>query len=242
MINVMYDYIMERSISYVPHRGPSLLLLASVHVALFAAGLLAGAALRQGTAFVTPYQGGEAVRQFFASNGEAVRISAVFFFASFVPLGIFAATIVSRLQFLGIRAAGSYIALLGGFGAAGMIALSGLCSWVLSVPEVSTLVAVTKAVYFLSFLLGGVGFAICFGLFAAGVSVTSYFSRLLPRWLVWFGLVIAAVGELSIFSLVAYPATFTIPITRFGGFVWLVAVAATLPKTRRPEHVTTAFN
>jgi hypothetical protein len=84
--------------------------------------------------------------------------------------------------------------------------------------------------HFFSFLFGGTGFAFTFGLLVAGVSVTSYFTRLLPRWVIWFGLFIAAAGELSTLSLVSYYATIFIPITRFGGFVWLIAAAATMPK------------
>jgi hypothetical protein len=57
-------------------------------------------------------------------------------------------------------------------------------------------------------------------------------------------LFIALVGELSTFGLLAYPATFTIPMTRFGGFIWLISVAVTLPKKKsgkvgeaqEPEH------
>lgn len=232
---IVYDinyYIMELNGRYASHAGPPLLPLALVHAALFAASLGAGALLRHGAPFVTPYGPAEAVRQFFATNGEAVRVSAFFFFSSFVPFGIFAATVVNRLHFLGVRATGSSIALFGGFATAGMIAVSGICSWVLSVPEVSASLPLTKALYFLTFLFGGAGFAVSFGLLAAGVSVTSYFYRLLPRWLVWFGLLVAAAGELSTLSLIALPATVAIPITRFGGLIWLIAVAAILPKTR----------
>jgi hypothetical protein len=85
--------------------------------------------------------------------------------------------------------------------------------------------------HFLSFLAGGVAFAVAFGLLAAGVSVTSFFARLLPGWLIWFGLLIALAGELSSLSLVAYPMAFALPLTRFGGFLWLIAVGAILPKT-----------
>jgi hypothetical protein len=217
------------------HAGPNLLFLSLVHIALFAASLVAGAVLRHGSSFVTPYGSAEAVQQFFATNAEAVRASALFFFGSCVPLGIFTATVISRLQYLGVRAAGSYIGLFGGFMTSGMVALSGFCSWVLSVPEVSASLPLTKALYFLSYLFGGVGFAVGFGLLAAGVSVTAYFHGLLPKWLVWFGLLIAIAGELTTFSLVAYPIAFAIPFTRFCGFVWLVVVAAKLPKMKTSE-------
>jgi hypothetical protein len=137
---------------------------------------------------------------------------------------------VSRLRFLGVRAAGTHITLFGGFAAAVALAVSALCSWVLSVPEVNSSLATLRLMHFLSFLAGGVAFAVGFGLLAAGVSVTSFFARLLPRWLVWFGLLIALAGELSSISLVAYPMAFALPVTRFGGFVWLIAVGALMPK------------
>ncbi len=187
--------------------------------------------LAHGTAFVNPYGPPEASREFFAENPQALRVAAFFFFGSAVPLGIFAATVVSRLRFLGVRAAGSYIALFGGFASTLAIAASGFCTWVLSVPEVSASLPTTRALHFLSFLFGGVAFGVAFGLFIAGVSVTSHFRRILPSWLVWFGLVIAAAGELSAFSLLAMPMTVTIPMVRFGGFIWLIAVGASLPKT-----------
>jgi hypothetical protein len=224
---------MKRNIEIRPFAGPPLLPVAIVHTLLFAASLVAGALLMHGPAFVNPYGDAEASRRFFADNPQALRVAAFFFFGSSVPLGIYSATVVSRLRFLGVRAAGSYIALFGGLMASGAIAISGLCSWILSVPEVSASLPVSRMLHFLSFHFGGVAFAVAFGLLAAGVSVTAFFSRLLPRWLVGFGLLIALAGELSTLSLIAYPATIAIPVTRFGGFIWLIAVAATLPATLR---------
>jgi hypothetical protein len=74
-----------------------------------------------------------------------------------------------------------------------------------------------------------------FGLFAAGVSVTSYFYRLLPRWLFAFGMVIAVAGEFSSLSLLTYPANFLIPITRYLGLIWLMLAAVKLTKGRQLE-------
>jgi hypothetical protein len=144
------------------------------------------------------------------------------------------------LRFLRVRAAGTNIALFGGLTAAIALFLSGVAGWVLSVPEVTTSAPVVKAIVFLNFLFGGVFYAIGFGLLAAGVSVTSYFTRLLPRWLVALGLLIALTGELSWFSLVAYPANFFIPITRFGGCIWMLLTAVALTRGRRlPEGAST---
>jgi hypothetical protein len=105
--------------------------------------------------------------------------------------------------------------------------------WILSVPEVLASAPVLKAVTFLNFLLGGVVFSVGFGLLAAGVSVTCYFMRLLPRWLVAFGMLMALTGELSSLSLVAYPANFFIPATRYLGFLWMFAVAVSLTRERK---------
>ena len=134
---------------------------------------------------------------------------------------------------MGVRAAGTNIALLGGLIATIALILSGITGWVLSLPEVSASAQVVKAIFFLCFLLGGAVFAVGFGLLAAGVSVTSYFMRLLPRWMVALGMLVAITGELSWFSLIAYPANFFIPITRYLGLIWMVSVAVALTKNRK---------
>ncbi len=164
-------------------------------------------------------------------------MSSFFLFASAVPLGIFAVTMVSRLRFLGVRAAGTNIALFGGLTASNALILSGLFGWVLSLPDVAASVAMIRAILFLSFLFGGAAYAVGFGLLAAGVSVTSYFSHLLPRWLIALGMLVAVAGEFASLSLVAYPANFLIPITRYLGFIWMLLAAVKLTKSRRPEQV-----
>ena len=213
-------------------RGPSLILLATVHILVFAAGLVASATLRHGASYVTPFAPAEQMRLFFAQSPTAVRVSNFFLFASAVPFGIFAVTIVSRLRFMGVRAAGTNIAFLGGLTATIALILSGIMGWVLSVPEVSASAQVVKAIFYLCFLFGGTVYAVGFGLLAAGVSVTSYFMRLLPRWMVVLGMLLAITGELSSLSLIAYPANFFIPITRYLGLIWMVSVAVALTRNR----------
>jgi hypothetical protein len=214
-------------------RGPSLILLATVHVLLFAAGLVAAATLRHGAVYVTPFAPAEALRSFLAQSPTATRVSNFFLFGSAVPFGIFAVTTVSRLRFLGVRAAGTNIALLGGLIATIALILSGSAGWILSLPEVLASAPVVKAISFLNFLFGGVVFAVGFGLLAAGVSVTSYFMRLLPRWMAILGMLVAIAGELSSFSLIAFPANFFIPIARYLGVIWMLSVAVALTKDRK---------
>ncbi|HZY62180.1 MAG TPA: hypothetical protein VFE38_06595 [Edaphobacter sp.] len=215
------------------HAGPPLLSLAVVHTLLF---VISVAALRllahpaAGSQVLNPYGPPEAARTFFAANPRALQVSAFFLFGSAVPLAIYAATVLSQLRFLGVRAAGTYIAFTGGLAASFGIAASGLCSWALSIPEATTSAAMTRVLHFMTYLCGGPAFAAGFGLLAAGVSITSFFGRLLPRWLVWFGMLIAVAGELSTLGLIWLPMTVAIPVTRFGGFVWLIAVGVALPK------------
>jgi hypothetical protein len=216
---------------YPRFRGPSLILLGTIHILVFAAGLVAAAALRHGAPYINPFAAAEVVRVFFAQNPAAVRVSNFFLFTSAIPFGIFAVTMVSRLRFLGVRAAGTNIALFGGLTATNALIVSGLSGWVLSLPEVTTSAAVVKAVCFLSFLSGGPAYAVGFGLLAAGVSVTSYFTGLLPRWVVALGMVTAVAGEFSCLSLLAYPANFLIPITRYLGLIWMMVAAVKLTRS-----------
>jgi hypothetical protein len=58
---------------------------------------------------------------FFQIRQTAVLICAARHFGAAVPLGILTASIVSRLRFLGVRAAGATIALFGGFATAFMM-------------------------------------------------------------------------------------------------------------------------
>jgi hypothetical protein len=223
-------------------RGPSLILLATVHILIVAAGLVAAGALRHGASYVNPFAPGEQVRLFFAQNPTAQRVSSFLLFGSAVPFGIFAVTTVSRLRFMGVRAAGTNIALLGGLAATMALMLSGIAGWVLSIPEVASSTSVVKAIEFLSFLCGGMFYAVGFGLLAAGVSITSYFMRLLPRGLCVLGILLGITGELASLSLLTYPANFFIPITRFVGFLWMVLAAIALTRNRRTAQTPVAAN
>lgn len=218
---------------YPRFRGPSLILLAAVHILIFAAGLVAAATLRHGAPYVTPFASAEQIRMFFAQSPAAQRIGSFFLFCSAIPFGLFAVTAVSRLRFLGVRAAGTNITLFGGLTAASALFFSGIAGWILSMSDVWASAPLVKALYYLSFLCGGVFYAVGFGLLAAGISVTSYFSRILPRWQVALGMFVAVAGELSSLSLITFPANFFIPITRYLGFLWMILIAVTLVRAPR---------
>jgi len=77
-----------------------------------------------------------------------------------------------------------------------------------------------------------------FGLLMAGVSIPAAFLKLLPKWVIGLGLVLALAGELSWLNLVLPGALFLIPLTRFPGFCWLILTGFCLPATVR-RSVTT---
>jgi hypothetical protein len=71
---------------------------------------------------------------------------------------------------------------------------------------------------------------------------TSYFTRILPRWVVVLGMVVALAGELSSLSLVGYQANYLIPISRYVGFIWMLAVAISLTRNQRKVQITEEGN
>ena len=56
----------------------------------------------------------------------------------------------------------------------------------------------------------------------AGVAVTSGFLKLMPKWMIVAGIALAAIGELSWFSMIVPGLLPLVPLTRFPGFIWLI--------------------
>jgi hypothetical protein len=219
------------------HAGPPLWPLATISLLLFLAGIVCSAALT-GSAPTSPWNSAHTIQRYLDHEHAPVALALLgfFTFGSSIPLGLYTATIHSRLHYLGIRAAGATIALYGGLGASFMLALSGLSSWVLSRAEVRGNLPVARAVSDFAYVTGGPGLTVLLGLLIAGVAVPVLITRLVPRPLAWTGLVIAVLAELSHFSLIWYGATFLIPIGRFAGLLWLIAVGALLPRARQRRN------
>jgi hypothetical protein len=102
----------------------------------------------------------------------------------------------------------------------------------MSYPAIAQEAGVLRALYYIVFSVGGVGFSVPMGLLMAGISVPSLITRLLPKWLAVSGLVLAAIGELSALSLAIPQLLLLIPLTRFPSFIWLILAGFKLPKNR----------
>lgn len=221
----------SKTVSFVgpPHQSPPLGILAVVFTVLFCAGLYPVTYFGGKPVFPLPWAPAPAIQAFFGQRHAAALLCAFLHFGAAIPLGIFTAAAVSRLKFFGVRAAGADIALFGGFATAILMMGSSAVLWTTTIPGVASDPALAQALHFLNFALGGPGYSVPLGLFMAGISVPLLFRRLTPRWIPVLGLVLAACGELSWLTIEFRAALPLIPITRFAGFAWLIAVGFALP-------------
>src|ERR1041384_290366 len=90
----------------IRHAGPPLGLVSSAFVVLFLAGLYPVTMFGGQPPFPGPWESQDTIAAFFQTRQSAILIGAALHFAAAIPLGIFTATVVSRLHFLGVRAAG----------------------------------------------------------------------------------------------------------------------------------------
>jgi hypothetical protein len=217
------------------HPSPNLGLLAVIHTLLFCGGLYFVISFTGAPHYPGPWESSATIVAYFQNHARETLLCALLQFGAAIPLGIYAASIVSRLQFLGVRAAGASIALFGGFMTACNMAAAALVLWVMAYPGIAQTEAVLRMLYYLTFALGGVGFSVPMGLLIAGVCVPSAFMELLPKWLIVFGLVLAVIGELSALSLLIPQTLLLIPLTRFPGFIWLIVAGFAMPKSRTDE-------
>ncbi len=218
----------------IRHPGPPLGIVAAIFVVLFLAGLYPVTMFGGQPYFPAPWESTDTIVTFFQTRPTAVLLCAALHFGAAIPLGIFTASVVSRLQFLGVRAAGAWIALFGGFATAFTMLASSSVLWTLAQPGIAQDRTLLHAFYWLDQAFGGSGFSVPFGLLIAGISVPAAFLKLLPKWIVVSGLALAVCGELSWLNLIMPKALFLVPLTRFSGFAWLIAAGFALPKTIGP--------
>jgi len=224
--------------SQAKHKGPPLGIVGAIFVLLFLAGLYPVTAFNGTPVFPGPSEPLQVIMRYFAARPSAVLLCAALHFGASVPLGIFTATAVSRLRFLGVRAAGADIALFGGFLTAFTMMTAASVLWAMTYPEIAQDPSVMQALSRIQFALGVPGFSVPFGLLPAGLSVTAGLAGLLPSWLAILGILIAAAGELSWLDILFPKALPLIPLTRFLGFALLIAAGFWLPSQapRREDY------
>jgi len=213
------------------HAGPNLGFVAVIYVLLKIASVAPVSAFASKPPYFPSLDAPPGqVMSYFGSHAPPVLFCAFVQVGAAIPFGIFAASIVSRLRFLGMNAAGVHIALFGGLMAAVDELTSGVAIAVMAQPLVAQDAGLLQAFHYLAVALGGPGFTMPFGLLMAGVSITAGFTKIMPKWVVGLGLLLALVGELSWLSMIVPRAGILIPLARWPGFFWLVAAGFTMPK------------
>jgi hypothetical protein len=172
----------------------------------------------------------ERVAAYFGTHPQEVMLCAFLQLGSAISFGIFIAALVNCLRSLGSNSAGITIALFGGIMAAMDEAVSGAILWVMGHSVIAEVPILTQTFHYLAVVLGGPGFTMPQGLLMAGISLPCASMKLLPRWMVALGVFLAVVGELSWFSMVFPRAGILIPLARWPGFLWLIAVGFSLQK------------
>ncbi|MFF0431103.1 hypothetical protein ACFYU9_02575 [Streptomyces sp. NPDC004327] len=212
--------------------GPPPGVVAAVFAGLFVAGVVLTAVLAGGSPFPSPYGETGPIVTWFRDHAGAVRIGATLQFAAALPLTVYTATVTARLQRLGVRAPGTFIALGGGLLAAGLLIGSALASLLLTRAEVLADPGLVRTVQYLAFLTGGPGHVAPLGLLVAGLAVPGLLAGLLPRRFAYAGLAVAFVAQLTVLALLVEGAAVLLPLARFPGLIWLVAAGFLLPRSR----------
>jgi hypothetical protein len=138
------------------HPGPPLLMPGGIFVALRIASFASLVIMTGFAPYPIPFNPGDGSR-YFVEHAKAVQIAAFIQFGAAIPLGLFTATLASRLRFLGIEAAGVTIALFGGFAASFFLGCSALVQWVLAFPGVADDPPNARVLQLLAFATGGPG-------------------------------------------------------------------------------------
>jgi hypothetical protein len=211
--------------------GPPLVLLALISGLLMIAGDVVGLAVA-GKFATVGFGSWTDIASAVSVSRDAVQAAAVLWFASAIPLAIYAATVHARLRNLGVRAPGATIALAGGLIAASMWLLAASLTWVTSRPELRATPSLVRAFVDAAYVTGGPAMLAGLGLLIAGIAVPALFAELLPRRLARAGLAIAVLAEVSTLVLLAVDAWALRWVVHTVALLWLLAVGALLPIRR----------
>src|SRR6185437_2324967 len=140
-------------------RGPHLGILAVVFTALFIIGLSFVITFTPGAPhYRNPYDAAPRVTAYFREHPHDVLMCMFFQFLSAIPFGLFTVTAFNRLKFLGVKAVGPSIALLGGLLVSFTMMVSSMIGWTMVFPGIASDDGALRALYYLGFALGGVGY------------------------------------------------------------------------------------
>lgn len=210
--------------------GPPLIFPALIFAVLtIAGGVVGGAGPR-------PDSSPAEVLAYFADNALVANLGAFLLLGAAFPLVVFSATAVRRMRRIGVQAPGPLMGFAGSVLAAGSLIVSALAAWTATQTAGLGDAGLSKALAVIWFAAGGVGFVAPFGLLVLGLAVPTLIMRLMPRPLAWAGFAVGVLGVLSSLGLLTDLVYPLIPVGRFGGLLFLVAVAVAMPTRARARR------
>jgi hypothetical protein len=219
------------------HRGPPPGIVAVVFVLLSAASILVTLLMAGGMPYPTFYSQAVQTHIYYTKFATVLRITAFLRFGSMFPLGVFTTTFVSLLYFHKIKVAGVQIAYFGGITSSLFLGISSLIAWILSQPSIVENAGALYFFQFFAFATCNVGHTATLGLLLAGVSVPCLLIRLIPRWISWVGLIIAAICVFSTLSMVLPALSILRSVGRFSAYIWLIAAGFSIPKEKSKNNI-----
>lgn len=203
--------------------GRTAIVFACLYAAFMLVSLIVIPVLAPGARIPNPFGPDDASRAFMLGNTRAVQVSDFLQLVSACCLGGLAAALAALQRMKGAATVASALTLAGGIGAAGMLAITALFSWAIASPGAVDPGAAFHTLQFLPFLFGGPGWAGFDALFLAGVALGTKGEG--PRWMRGFGYVLAVVSALAMLVLITIYFSPGLPVARFIGFVWLIAIS-----------------
>jgi len=209
----------------------ALITFTTLHFLFFFASLVAIPILAPGSRIPNPFGDDSDVKSFLLHASSAIRISDFLQLASALCLAAASALLAKILPDQSDREASRWLILSGGSGAAILLALSALFSWAMVAPRAPDPGPALHALQFLPFLLGGPGWAGFFAIFLVGIAAGT--RDALPRWLRRTGYFLAFVSAAATAVLLSIIFSPCLPIARFLGLLWLIAISVWLQRSTR---------
>ncbi|WP_037361012.1 hypothetical protein [Amycolatopsis orientalis] len=207
-------------------------LAGACYVLFFLASLVLPNVLGQngGASLVTPYSTNADLARYLAIAGHGTVPVAAFCQAiSALALLVFAGCAADYVHRIG-HAASATLTRTSGTVAAAFLLLSASVQWILSLPNTGDAPSVYRAVLDLSFITGAAAQVTTTGILIGAIAAATRTAGRLPSWLNWLGLTAAALSVLSVLSLLFKDATPLLPLGRYLGMAWFLALAVLLPR------------
>jgi len=231
------SFWMERAIpsSQIPERetNRTAVISAILHAAFFIASLMIIPILAPSARIPNPFGPDEPSRRFFLENSSLIRLSDWLQLVSALCLVVLGCVWRRSYRESDKAQRATRFAVIGSAGSAVFLSLAAITSWALASPEAVDPGSAFRTLQFLPFLFGGPAWAAFFAMFMLGVTQAS--SGLLSKWMLWSGYGLTTTSVIATLVLITLAAAPFLPLTRFLGFVWLIAATILLNRAGRAQ-------